>query len=410
MMRRPNRATCVVALSSLWLLIGVGCSGAADGGEAAGGSVGGSGDRYVASTLVFSPAGTTTFVSILNDLSSGFDVNLDNAREISGSGDAWVFDSKLFISSDEGLTVERFNVTPQGDWESEGRISFASYGLTSVAFWNNVFIDSGKAYMANGSFEYVIWNPTEMTIERSVTLPAFEAPPDTNTRLSFADRAAVIRDGLLYHVAHWASQDFSVYGPTSAIIVFDPMADELVEVIEAPCPGLDVGTQDADGNLYFSNWVFSVGTHLLADGAANCVVRIPAGASEIDATWTADWSDLTGGNEGGAMRWVSGTTAAFTVFRADEVTINGLEDPEAYIAGENWSLDFLDLESRMVTPIEGIPRNSGAFYTARVDGRSFALVPAADYATTTVYEIAPDQAAVRAYDIDGWSFRLFKLP
>lgn len=63
-----------------------------------------------------------------------------------------------------------------------------------------------------------------------------------------------------------------------------------------------------------------------------------------------------------------------------------------------------------VTPIAGIDRNSGAFYTARVDGRTFALVHAANYATTTVYELTAGRGAVRSYEIDGWSLRLFKLP
>ncbi|MEM9730323.1 MAG: hypothetical protein AAF997_17210 [Myxococcota bacterium] len=399
------------------LIVSAGCSGGggADGGG--GGGIGGAGGasttpnaRYAASTLVFGPSGTTTFVTVLEDLESGLEINLDDAREISGSADAWVYDGKLFVASSEDLTVERFNVTADGSWESEGRISFASYGLTSVAFWNNVFINREKAYMANGSFEYVVWNPAEMTVVESVALPELAAPPGTRTRLSFADRAAVLRDGLLYHVVHWSSQDLSVYAPDSAIVVFDPEADALVDVIDAPCPGLDVATQDDAGNLYFSNWVFSVGTHLLADGAANCVVKIPAGSDTLDDEWTTDWSDLSGGNEGGALRWVSGPIGAVTVFHDEDVTIDGTQDPEGYIASENWSLDFLNLEDRTMTTIEGIERNSGAFYTARIGDRTFALVPAADYATTTVYELTPGEPAARAYEINGWSLRLFELP
>ena len=55
------------------------------------------------------------------------------------------------------------------------------------------------------------------------------------------------------------------------------------------------GRDDA-GDLYFSNWVFSVAATILEDDApANCAVGIKAGEQTIDESFTRDLSTLTEG-------------------------------------------------------------------------------------------------------------------
>ena len=229
--------------------------------------------------------------------------------------------------------------------------------------------------------------------------------------VSFADRAVVIREGLLYQTVHWADDpDLADFAPSSAILVFDTETDTLVDTIDAPCPGLDTATQDDEGNLYFSNWVFSVGAHVVFDEPENCIVRIPAGSDEIDDTWTVSFSTLAEGREGAAARYLSGDTAVIAVFHDEDVEIGEDSNPREVIGGANWSAQYLDLNTQTATLISGIERNSGAFYSAQVADRSFVLVPGILYDSTTVYEVRPGQEAVELFELVGWSLRLFELP
>ena len=411
----PQRVLPLLLVSLLALGCGDGSSGGAAG-TGGGGETGGTGGvgpgptgpRYVIASLLFSDVGSTSFVKVLDDLEPQ-EVNFDDAREIPGQGDVWVYGSNVYIAVDETRRIQRFTIADDGSWQEGETIGFANFGVPGVAFWNNTFINSNKAYLANGDAEYIVWDPQEMLIGETIDIPQLPGPAGTRMEVSFADRAVVIRDGLLYQTVYWADEDLADFAPNSAILVFDTETDTHINTIEAPCPGLDTATRDDEGNLYFSNWVFSVGAHIVYDEPENCIVRIPAGSEEIDESWTASFSALLEGREGAAARYLSDDTAIISVFHDEDVVIGNATHTEV-IAGADWSAQYLDLTSQTATPINGIERNSGAFYSTQVAGRSFVLVPGLTYGSTIVYEVQPGEDAVELFEVDGWSLRLFELP
>lgn len=62
----------------------------------------------------------------------------------------------------------------------------------------------------------------------------------------------------------------------------DTELDEVIDVLEAPCPGLDFATRDESVNLCFSSLVFAPRGAALLEQPATCVVKIASGASEVE--------------------------------------------------------------------------------------------------------------------------------
>ena len=120
----------------------------------------------------------------------------------------------------------------------------------------HVFIAPDKAYFLADSGDYVVWNPTTMEIRGTVTMPRL-APREGIDAAPSLDRGMIVRGDRLYHTVAWTDYKNYKMVSGSAIFVVDVKTDTFVEMLEAPCPDLNVATADAAGNLYFSNWVYS---------------------------------------------------------------------------------------------------------------------------------------------------------
>jgi hypothetical protein len=318
----------------------------------------------------------------------------------------WVHEGDVFVSSGESPEVTKFTVAEDGSLVEAGRISFAAYGEVDAAFWSNTFVSPTKSYMINGTAEYVIWNPSTMEITGTLALPALEPRPDLLVRAGTMDRSNVIRDGLLYQPMYWSDEDYARFAPDSRIVVIDLATDQIVRVIEAPCAGLDVGTQDASGDLYFSPWTSGVYSPLVLATPANCVARIRAGETTATAAFT--FASVADGREGAAVRAAGDGRLVFPIFHDERVDLGGATDPWELIGEANWRLWAYDPSTTAASMIGSVDWNSGATYAFEIDGRSYVLVPAADYASSRVYAL-DGVNGTPVFDTRGWAMRLFKV-
>ncbi|HSC85871.1 MAG TPA: hypothetical protein VLC09_01320, partial [Polyangiaceae bacterium] len=172
-----------------------------------------------------------------------------------------------------------------------------------------------------------------------------------------------------------------------------------------PCPGMDYVTKDDDGTLYFSNWTGGVGTHYVLGTAQNCVAAIDPATEEVTVT---NFADITGGHEGAAFLYAGEGRFVLSVFDEVRADIENAEDPFTPVAGLNWQLWSYDPASGDAAPIESIDWNSGAIIHQKVDGDVYSMVPGADYGSTKVYR-SNGVEAEPAFDITGWSFRMFRV-
>lgn len=357
---------------------------------------------FAVTSLVSSGDETSSYVSLLSSL-DGATIDYGQAREFAGQADFWAYDGSLFVTELDALTITRFSVD-SGELVETGRVSFQSYGITDFGFWVSSFISSTKAYLLNGTSEIIIWNPSDMSITGTLPMPELASRGALNPVAAYADRATLLRGQYLYQPIYWADDTYFEFSPSSSIAVFDTQTDSLLEVIEAPCPGLDFGTQDEEGNLYFSPWVFAPSGAALLEQPATCVVKVAAG--ESTATAMLDIASVTDGREGGELRYLGNGQALLAVFHPE----NSQEpDVQTVAFGANWRFWSYDLRSNQAALVEGIDWNAGAAYSAGSAERPLLLVPAGDYSATSLYDISEPAAPRHLLDTRGWSLRVFQL-
>jgi hypothetical protein len=172
-------------------------------------------------------------------------VDLDSARVFTGLDDAWFWQGDVFIAEAEKQSITKFKVDG-GKLIAGETLGLSDYGISSLGFWVITFISPTKAYVVNGTSEYIAWNPKTMEITGTVPMPDLEMRDGLRPFASYTDRSVAIRDGLFYHPFYYTNDDYFEYAPSSSIAVYDVETDELVKVIEAPCPGLDHVTQDEE--------------------------------------------------------------------------------------------------------------------------------------------------------------------
>jgi len=243
-----------------------------------------------------------------------------------------------------------------------------------------------------------------MEISGTIALPQAEPRAGLSVFNGYADRAAVLRDGRLYQPLYWTDDSYFVFSPDSRIVVTDVATDQVVDVLEAPCPGLDYATIGEDATLYFSSWVYAAGGALLLDQPATCVFEVPASGEPSVAF---PFASVTDGRQGAALRYVAGGRGLMSVLHGERATAGAAA--HEFTFADNWRFWSYDFATGEAAPIESMSWNAGAEYSFDIGGRTLMLVAAADYSATTVYEIGADLNPRPIFDTQGWAVRLFEI-
>ncbi|TQF11178.1 MxcI [Myxococcus llanfairpwllgwyngyllgogerychwyrndrobwllllantysiliogogogochensis] len=364
---------------------------------------------YSLATSVFSQAGSATYVSVFNSLDVTA-LDLTKAREHSGFATIGAVDGMLFVGAGEAPEVSRYTVKDDGTLEDAGRISFANYGLATSPLYFNQFVDSTSAYMSLEESRRILWNPSTMEISGPAEVPGVVREREDLVVKTGYDRARVVRGEYVFQSFYWTDGSYFNFLPTSQIAIYSKADDSLVKLLDAPCPGLDVATQDEAGNIYFSNWVFSSAAPVLKETApATCMVRIKAGAQEIDTTFTRSLSSMVGGRQTAAFRYLGNGTGVVAVFHDENLTIDENTKATDITSGLHWKLWRVNLEAGTASPIEELGFIAGGYYSFTLDGRTFLLLPTADYSKTAIWELGVSGAPVKRFETLGWAYQFVKV-
>ncbi|MGC4088115.1 MAG: hypothetical protein QM756_09490 [Polyangiaceae bacterium] len=220
----------------------------------------------------------------------------------------------------------------------------------------------------------------------------------------------MLRDGKLFHLVNWLDWENWEMSDTSKIVVIDTAQDKVVDVLDAPCPNLDVASLAPDGSVYFSNWVYSPGATLVHGAAKACVVRILPGSTTLDPDFKLTYADITGGHEGAAFMSLGSGKALFSAFYDDNQAFDASKDDiSAWVFGANWKFQMYDEATGSATPFDAVGWHAGGFAPAHVDGNVYVLVPGNGYKSTVAWKLDGDGNAERSIELAGWSTRLFQL-
>lgn len=360
---------------------------------------------YAVQSEVFGPDGTTSYVSVLGSLDAQT-IDYTKARQIADLADMWAYDDAVFVAASADKTISRFTVK-NGQLTGELKMSLANYGPSDVGFYRNVFVSPTKAYFLSNAEQYIIWNPTTMTITGTVDLPALPAHTGLTVFPGYSDRAATIRDGKLYQPLYWTDDTFFLMSPDSVIVELDTATDTFLTTITTTCPGLDSVTADAAGNLYFSSWVYAAGGALVLHQPDTCVVKLPAGSDTPSVAFT--FKDLTGGRQGAALHSLGNGKAIMSVLHGEHATIDDKTDAGAVTFADNWRFWLYDFAANTATEINALDWNDGGQYSFAIDDTNYLLVSKSDYSATTVFDLGDTTAPEPLFDTKGWSTRLFKV-
>lgn len=370
---------------------------------------GGGAALFAIATGVSAGDSTTTYVKTLPALDVDQKIDLARSLEAPGFGDAASIGGKLYVSSPETPVVRRFVVDEQGGFKADGEVNFGAYSM-SANIYEQGFVSPTQAYLSADK-KWVRWNPSTLTIEKTIDFPAkiLEKREGLDAHISY-DRGFVVRGNRIYSVVSWSDVTNHKMAATSAIVVLDATTDAVLDVVDAPCPFLDVGTKDDAGNIYFSGWVYSPGATLVNGGAKSCAVKVPVGSDTIDPAWTLQMASITGGHEASALTYIGSDTFLLATFHEEKSPFNpATMKIDEWIFAASWRYGTYNQKTKEYKELPDLGWHSGGYYSARLDGQFYLLTPGANYDSTTYFQLNADGSSKKGISMDGWSTRAFKL-
>jgi len=361
---------------------------------------------YALQTFVYQPDDSTlSYVALTDTLDVQGELPLSNAREFSGYSFISGIGGDLLVSSGDKPEITKYGVDAYGAWIELGRLNFGAYGVPSygAGFERHWYLDERVAYLTHEVVGRIVWDPTDMVIVGEVldtTLPAMLGDKVLDAAFN---RPPLFYEGPVLKPFYYRDEDWNIFGEVSPIVSYDPVTHAESSVIQAPCPGLEVMSQDEQGNTYFSAWTYDPIPSLFGQGPTPCILRVKLGGG-IDETWAPDFRAWTGGRPVHVFRYVRDGKAIGTVLHTDEVQGDFSAGYDEYLAEElhnHWRLWEFDLVNASARLIEEIPASGSGFSMAEIDDRTFLFVPNAEWSASTVYELGLDGHATPRFDVAG---------
>src|SRR5688572_21544922 len=290
------------------------------------------------------------------------------------------------IGNAEGVSLQRYELI-DGRFVPGASMSLQSYGVSSLGAQAVLFASPTLAYYKDDRQGLIIaWNPSSMTIEDVIELPASLARDGYVMGLS--DWAS--RDGEAFFAVGWSTPEYDRVAPGAALVRLDLATRELSISSDDRCRGLQTAA-NFDGTLYFFSDVINGFGHAVYPGDAgqqDCILRVVTGATSFDPLYAASMAGAFPPNtnatavavtDGGEV-WVQLADLAVAP------TTPGSTYNEWYADGWTWwhlPLETLSGAVRVELPPGAY---SGTAFTA--GSRLFISQSAADYALTTLVDVS----------------------
>lgn len=357
---------------------------------------------YSVGAIVQSNSDRTLFVYTTTSLDH--DLDPSTALEVPGNSRHWAYEGAVYVALAESPEIVKYVPDDTGALIEEGRVSFATYGLTAIPA-GNAFISPTKAYLFSDSgYEIILWNPTEMTIATTISLASLQKP-----NLSVELHMAVTHGDRVYVPVRYANFASYYIEPSVNVLVVDSQTDQVLGLAsDARCVAAGTPTIATDGTVYVaadgrSFLAQIVSMQKMETPAPTCILRMPAGEVAFDPDFRVDVPTIAGGDELATSLWsVDGEVAYARLFRAADVPAGTM----AY-GTQFWSVPafrtyrFTLGDDVIAEAVEGVPPSIIDFGGNEVDGDFYVGTVDASQGTT-VYRIDPEtNVATRAFAMQG---------
>lgn len=292
------------------------------------------------------------------------------------------------IADAEKLTITRYTLDASDKMVAGASFSIQQLGIKSLGAQAVHFVNATKAYYKSAEEGLiVVFNPTEMTVTRTIELPRELLKAGANTGSSQWAAA----DGQAYFAMGWTSKEYDRVQPGVKLVRVDTTTDEVTLTDETRCRGL-YKTANVDGALYFFSDVinaFGYAVHGDEGGQPACALRINKGASGFDPSYVGNVGGAFGPNLTGAVMSVADGTAWAQVA---DLTITpkalGTTYTQWYAKGWRWyRVPFATLQN--ATPAPSQVGAYGAFTIT--EGKAFFISEASQaYGKTTLLDVSTE--------------------
>lgn len=391
------------ALSLAWALLSICSLGCSSNDDPAKGT--GNGHAYALQTMVYQPDESVMAYLALTDTLDVQDISLAQAQELSSYAFVTSVGGKLLVSSGDRPTITQYDVTDTLELDLRDSVSFLNQGVTQggAGLERHWFLDEETAYLTLETTGRVVWNPTTLDIIDVKDESSLEPTRDGFQLDAAFNRPPQLLEGpvlkpFVYHDESWFH-----YADSSVIAVYDPVTHEEKTLLDVPCPGLEVSSQDEAGNTYFSSWTYGPTLSLFGEGPAPCIARVKPNAT-LDESFTTDFSAWTEGRPTMVFRYLAKGKALATVLHVDEADVDfaaGYDEDAATALDSLYRLWLIDLDDQSAKPVQGVGSVASGFNVAILEDRTFLFVPNEEWSATTVFELDLDGSASERFAVDG---------
>jgi hypothetical protein len=351
------------------------------------------GPVYAMMSTVYADDGNrTAYFAVTNTLDVE-ELSLDGAREFGGVANYSAVGGRLLISSGESPTITAYDVDDNLVWHERETLSFAEYPLSDNAnFFSQYLVDEHHMYLPFDGYKRIVWDPTDFVIRGVMEDTNLELDRDGLILEPGSNRSGIRYDGHVLMPFFYHDEEWFNFAPNSPIAVYNPETHAEEKVVDAPCSGLAIVSQDEAGNTYFSPYDYGPLLPLYGMGPTPCVARLTP-ERELDADFTTDMTEWTGGRFVNSFRYIRDGWGLANVLHHERLGVDFDAPMTADVQDQvweeaNWSVWRVDLENRTAEPFDDIDVPSFGWNITEIDERSLLTIPLED--STLLYEMDPD--------------------
>lgn len=345
---------------------------------------------YLVHSAIQNTEGRTNYFTVVDGLDQARKLEYSKSIEIPGRARLYAAPGIGFfaIGDGEDVSITRFELGADGALVAGAKLSLQAYGVTAMGAQAVHFVSATKAYYKDdGQAQVIVWNPTEMTIDKAIPLPA-----------------DLVKTGYLSGVSQWATRDGEAYFavshytkeydrvlPGTTLVRFDTTNDTMTVTPDTRCRGLGKTARVGDTLYFFSDVINGLG-HAVYPGDAgqqDCILRISKGKTGFDGDYVGSIAPALG-DKIGTVVTVSPTGEAWAqvIDPAVMPTKPGTKYSEWYAGGWGWWHLKLDT----LSDAKQAPGEAGA-YSGFIVGAGpgfFVSQTKADYSETTLVDLSGD--------------------
>ncbi|NOK11731.1 hypothetical protein [Corallococcus exercitus] len=317
---------------------------------------------------------STSYVILTETLDPATPLSLTNATEINGRalGSGIPKSGSLFVSSSAGATVTRYNVTASNTLEKVGEVSFAGKAVTSIGEYQNQFqfVSETKAYYFDGrNSQIIVWNPKDMTVTNSLSLPEMTLAGST---LTFASNPLSVGTKVLMPLGWRAGAAVS---KQAGIIVVDTTNDSAVVVKDDRCGYVRDGIVGTDGKVYLATEAYGAAEKRVSGGNPTvptpCLLKFDPETNKYDATFFKELGTLTNGGATGSLLAGPNGTGYLRVLDETLYPVQADTNARALASAVAWKWWKLDpAAGTNATLVDTLPASTGSSFLYQVNGRT----------------------------------------